>query len=108
MRSPSSVEGCVGRESLACLDSSGATKQSCWDSLTIQNPPAALPGIRQPWNQKSVERPVPGLAQRRATRSVFHYKGRGWFDNPRQRSPLVQSPPYLCATPEKGHEKPSL
>lgn len=74
-------------------------------TLTIQNPPAALLGIWQPWNQKSVERLEPGLARRRATQSVFHDKGRGWVDNPRQRSPLVQSPSYFCATPEEGDEK---
>lgn len=47
----------------ACLDPSGATKHSCWDPLIIQNPPAPLPGIRQPWNQKLVESPAPGLAR---------------------------------------------
>lgn len=74
-----------------------------------QNLPAGLPGIQQPWNQKSVEK-----GQRRAWLEGGRLgvssttRGRGWVDNPRQGSPLVQSPPYLCATPEKGHEKLSL
>lgn len=88
----------------------------CWKGITglpgfLGSHKAFLLGLLrsktrpQPWNQKSVERLEPGLARRRATQSVFHDKGRGWVDNPRQRSPLVQSPSYFCATPEEGDEK---